>query len=99
MDNLAMFLAPALLAFAVVFVLTWLIASQGLPPEYFWLLFLGPIGLVVLVLAIGRQSSLSDQVRRGAWRRCPHCAERIQGAAKICRYCGREVPRAFPIRA
>lgn len=27
----------------------------------------------------------------GETRLCPHCAERIKQAAKVCRYCGRDV--------
>jgi hypothetical protein len=27
----------------------------------------------------------------GDYKACPHCAEKIKGAAKVCRYCGREV--------
>ena len=28
----------------------------------------------------------------GPTRTCPHCAETIKAAAKICRFCGRELP-------
>jgi hypothetical protein len=28
----------------------------------------------------------------GGGKICPHCAERIQKAAKVCRYCQRDVP-------
>jgi branched-subunit amino acid ABC-type transport system permease component len=29
--------------------------------------------------------------RSGGGRECPHCAESIKAAAKVCRFCGREV--------
>lgn len=42
----------------------------------------GVIGSL-LGAALFRQSQLGTKV-------CPHCAERIQAAAAICRFCGRE---------
>ncbi len=41
---------------------------------------LGPIGLVLALLP----PTLSIE--------CPHCAERIQASAKVCRYCGWNIP-------
>jgi hypothetical protein len=26
----------------------------------------------------------------GDYKACPHCAEKIKGAARVCRYCGQE---------
>src|SRR5688500_9973957 len=39
-----------------------------------------------------RQAELSDgDEPQGETKVCPHCAERIKVAAKVCRYCGRDV--------
>ena len=27
----------------------------------------------------------------GKWKKCPHCAEKIQPDAKVCRYCQRRI--------
>lgn len=30
-------------------------------------------------------------------RQCPHCAETIKAAARVCRYCGRDVEPGAPV--
>lgn len=54
---------------------------KGQPIGGFLLGFLlGPIGLVIVVL------------HNGGTRKCPDCAERVQGEANVCKHCGYRFP-------
>ena len=49
-----------------------------------------PILAAIILLLIGPARAVSapaTSARPEALRRCPHCAELIQPAARICRYC------------
>jgi hypothetical protein len=48
--------------------------------------------LAALIAGPNTQRIEDEQIERGERRRCPHCEELVQGKAKICRYCGRELP-------
>jgi hypothetical protein len=66
-------------------------------------LVLGLIGIVIIAVmsptpevAAQQQLAVNSAVQRlgpagGYTRPCPHCAEQIQPAAKVCRFCGRDV--------
>jgi hypothetical protein len=43
------------------------------------------------VAIIGALLVLTGRLQIGNFKTCPHCAERIRQAARICRYCQREV--------
>ena len=47
-------------------------------------LFLGPIGWLIAALYSGNL------------RKCPFCSEHIKPDAKVCRYCGRDLPEIPP---
>ncbi len=53
------------------------------------------ISLIVLmgaaVVLVGAWLALTGRLQLGSFKTCPHCAERIRSAARICRYCQREV--------
>jgi len=49
-------------------------------------IFTGMAAVIVVALL-----ALTGRLQLGSFKTCPHCAERIRPAARICRYCQREV--------
>jgi hypothetical protein len=47
---------------------------------------LGPIGIFILMCLDSKKVSDAKNTKK-----CPHCAERIQRRAKICKHCGSSV--------
>ena len=64
--------------------------------DFWWLLFalvwyvtglpMWALGVLGLVLYFAEQRRTREKQER--MRDCPHCAESIQAAAKICKHCG-----------
>jgi len=59
--------------------------------------------LILLILVMGASVAvigallvLTGRLQVGDYKVCPHCAERIRRAARICRYCQREVTGGDP---
>jgi len=48
------------------------------------------VAIAVVLIVRRRELLFSKRVR------CPHCAEWIMPDAKVCRYCGRDVPPTRP---
>lgn len=88
-------LALLIIAYAVLAFIPAVVASDKGRPFLVWLIYgflLFPIAFLHALLATPNQAVVdARKVARGAGRRCPHCAEVILPAAKVCRYCGRDV--------
>jgi len=53
------------------------------------------IGFVVMMVVVGtlpRLGTATPPAPAADTRVCPHCAEEIKAAAKVCRCCSRDVP-------
>lgn len=61
-----------------------------------WWLFGWALFIVALPCALMAKPSAAIQERRalasGTTRKCPSCAEIVRAEAKVCRFCGRNLP-------
>ena len=72
--------------------LTANIADSKGRPFWTWLIYgFLCFPLAILYLAMSKPSD-EALVSSGEYRKCPFCAEVVRSEAKICRYCGKELP-------
>ena len=82
------------LLFLAAFIPAGIAQHKGLSPLKWWIagFLVFPVALITLLLEPPNRSEIvARKVRDEGMRACPHCAEAILPAAKVCRYCGRDV--------
>lgn len=86
--------------FAICFLVGWYWKNRGrsCAGGFFCSLFFTPvIGLIVgaIISPSVQKVELVQQNREpqtADTKKCPSCAEMVKAEAKVCRYCGREIP-------
>ena len=91
-----------MILFAIIF---WILFSLGVAQfaeskgRSYWdtfaasILFSPILVLMVIALLPKNEKEIENQrIRESKSRNCPFCAELIKNEAKVCRYCGRDVP-------
>lgn len=82
------------------------LAFQSVQLQWGWGVLLIGAGLVIAAAAMSRVNGKEADIERtlqraevddGDTRKCPFCAELIKAEAKVCRFCGRELPMPAPV--
>lgn len=75
-------------------IVTAVIANEkGYSPAVWGLLgFAFAIIALPMILLMPVNGDTAAAIQSGSTKQCPYCAEIIQRAAKVCRYCGKDQP-------
>lgn len=72
--------------------ITGKIAEKQGRPFFTWFIA-GMAGFIIAFLYLLFSKPSDDTlIESGKYRKCPQCAEVIKADAKVCRYCGKELP-------
>lgn len=96
-------LIPLLVWFSAIFVAQSIGKSKGKNNSWLWGLFLSWVGVLIVALQsapptetpvmpapipVAPASLPGIGQEQATLKKCPDCAESVQGAAKVCRFCG-----------
>jgi hypothetical protein len=71
-------------------------SKKGRPAVAFFLLSILVTPLIGIILALVARPNVrvieQERIASGQDRRCPFCAEVVKREAKVCRFCGKDLP-------